>query len=492
MKNSLLNLSMIILISSAVVGCGKEFLEKEPTEFISGKQIKEASRLNPDLQNANIAGVYSFLYTQGVGGTGGHDDFGQRGIDIYSDMLCADMTMHRNVYSWYRNLLQLVATTDFTASPNYVVWRYYYRVIRGANTVIDGLGGNDITPENEKSKFFMGQAKAMRAYGYFFLANFFSKEYNPSEPILPIYTNSTDLDNKGLSTTKEVFDLIIKDLEEAISLLDKFKRSAKNEVNKQVAAGLLAYAYLTTGDYAKSAALSKSIIDSGNFKLMDKKEVLESGFNNISISGWMWGTDLTTDMGIDLASWWGKCDIFTFSYAGFGDAKVMDQQLFDKIRDDDVRKKQFLNAPGEPFHLTPYRKFYHSERKLNGQRPTTTDYFYMRIAEMYLINAEANSRNGNEVEAKASLKTLLGERIPDTAYIDNLSGQALLDEIYLQTRIELWGEGRSYLAMKRNKATVTKGSNHLYLTGTSYPYNDEKLTFEIPQAEIQDNPLITK
>jgi hypothetical protein len=42
----------------------------------------------------------------------------------------------------------------------------------------------------------------------------------------------------------------------------------------------------------------------------------------------------------------------------------------------------------------------------------------------------------------------------------------LKKEIYLQTRIEFWGEGKSYLAMKR-KATTTRGSNHLFFAGDS-------------------------
>ena len=82
-------------------------------------------------------------------------------------------------------------------------------------------------------------------------------------------------------------------------------------------------------------------------------------------------------------------------------------------------------------------------------------------------------------------------RVPSSAYVDTLTGQALLDEIYLQTRIELWGEGKSYLAMKRNQATVTRGSNHLSFVGQPIPYNDERMQFEIPQDEIQNNPFLS-
>ena len=45
--------------------------------------------------------------------------------------------------------------------------------------------------------------------------------------------------------------------------------------------------------------------------------------------------------------------------------------------------------------------------------------------------------------------------------------------------------------MKRNKATITRGTNHLSLVGESLPYNDERLSFEIPEGEIQFNPFIS-
>ena len=45
--------------------------------------------------------------------------------------------------------------------------------------------------------------------------------------------------------------------------------------------------------------------------------------------------------------------------------------------------------------------------------------------------------------------------------------------------------------MKRNKATIVRASNHLSFVGVSIPFDDEKLTFEIPQQELQDNNNIT-
>ena len=214
------------------------------------------------------------------------------------------------------------------------------------------------------------------------------------------------------------------------------------------------------------------------------------GFDDVNTSGWMWGVDITLDNGLDLVSWWGQMDLFTYSYQWAGDKKAIDQGLFDLIPADDVRKGQFYTNSGSSNYLGSIYKFYHSDRKIGGQRNVDTDYVYMRVSEMYLLHAETAAKSGDEAAAKTSLKALLSLRLPDASYVDGLAGQALLDEIYLQTRIELYGEGKSYLAMKRNKATIQRGSNHLSNVGTPISYDDDRLTFEIPQSEIQNNPFI--
>jgi hypothetical protein len=119
----------------------------------------------------------------------------------------------------------------------------------------------------------------------------------------------------------------------------------------------------------------------------------------------------------------------------------------------------------------------------------------MRIEEFYLLSAEASAKTGDDAGAKARLSQLLQNRLGGaantSAYVDPLAGNDLKKAIYLQTRIELWGEGKSYLAMKRNQATATRGSNHAFLSGSSVPYDDDRLSFQIPQSELDNNPAIT-
>ncbi|MFY0603623.1 MAG: RagB/SusD family nutrient uptake outer membrane protein [Flavobacteriaceae bacterium] len=488
----LLKLAALSIIATITYSCKEDFLDKQPSQFITTTQLAEAAAVDPGVIAGTMAGIYSLTFNTGTGGTQNHDDFGQKGYDIYSDMLCGDMALSQSVYGWYRaDITEFVATQDFTRQRNYMPWRYYYRLINSAHTVIDGLGGETVTPALDENKWIMGQAKAIRAMSYFYLAQLYQKVYDASEPILPIYRTSLD-QNGPKVTAAEIYDLIESDFNDALTLLGNFTRADKSQINRSVVQGYFAYALAARGKYAEAYTQANAALTSGGFTVTQGSE-LTAGFNDLaSAAGWMWGIDQNTETGLGLVSFWGQVDYFSYSYAAVGDYKVMDATLYDAIPANDLRKAQFLNAPGSNLHGLPYYKFYDAGRvQFGASRPIQNDYVYMRVAEMHLMAAETAAMSGNEGAARGHLKDLVSLRVPDATYIDALSGQGLLDEIYLQTRIELWGEGKSYLAMKRNRATVTRGVNHLSNVGVAIAYNDERLTFEIPEAEIQNNPFIS-
>lgn len=491
----LVSLFGLLLVSFS---CRKEFLESEPTETLA----------NPPAQ-AKLYGLYLLMVNTGTGGkAGNHDDFGQKGYDIYSDMLSSDMVLGGVTYDWYKDIANLVAPNDYTNDANYEPWRYYYRIIYAANDVIKDLGGNNVTPSDDNGKYAMGQAKAMRAYAYFYLSQFFNTKYEPDADSIPLYIEPS-VAAKPKAKQSEVYAQIVKDLTESVVLLDRYSRPNKGVVNKYVALGLLAYTYAAMGENAKAAVASQEIMS--KFPITTKEETVYStatnsggGFNDLKTSSWMWGFDLDTVNSLNLVSWWGQTDIFTYSYSWAGDTKAIDLGLYASIKNDDIRKNQFVTVtqnkdetytilPADQagdYEAVPANKFYAPERKIGGQRVITADYLFMRADEFYLLAAETLAKSGNEALSKTILKNFLSNRLGNVSYIDGLSGNSLLSEIYLQTRIEFWGEGKSYLAMKRNKATITRGSNHLFFAGQSFNYDDERLTFDIPQSEINNNPYL--
>lgn len=490
-----LNLIVVAIFILTFVGCSDDYLVANPTSEVSSDKIEEIVGTSPAALNSILSGIYTTMYTTGTGGTTGHDDFGQKGYDIYLDMLCSDMVLAGTNYGWYTGIVRYQSTVDFTSNPNYMPWRYYYRIILSTNQIIEALGGNDAVLTNNDAKYIMGQAKALRGYAYFYLTQMYQKKYDPAELILPIYTD-TKVPNQPKSKAGDVYDLIIKDLNQAVVLLETFNRPNKSSMNKPVAQGLLAYVYGAMGDYAKVQEVTSDIIAKAGFPLTTSNQLVakfdsagkltnpESGFNNVNTASWMWGIDLTSAINLNLISWWGQVDYYTYSYAWAGDPKTIDRGLQNSITATDIRKGQF-NSTGRPLN-----KFFDPNRIIGGQRIVITDYIYMRIEEIYLLNAEAKAKLGDEAGARSILKQLFVIRNVDGTYLDALTGAALQKEIYLQTRIELWGEGKSYLAMKRNKATITRGSNHLFLAGESIPYDDERLSFKIPQIEILNNPMI--
>jgi tetratricopeptide (TPR) repeat protein len=495
MKGKFILLPAIALLFAA---CSQEFLETEPTGYLSTEQLGEIAKQNPTLAlEPLVTGLYSSTFAAYTGGSTGHDDFGQKSIDICMDYMSGDFGSAATAYNWFMSDYNYTSQIR-TANRTYMTWRYYYRLIKSANEVFDILGGDATMPESDDAKAYYGQAKAMRAYCYFYLVNLYQHPYSDKKdsPGVPVYRSQLTTEIHGQSSVREIYDLIISDLEDAVKALDKFDRgSDKSKVDKYVAAGLLANAYLMRGegdDYVKAAAAANTVISSGKFPLMDADAVLNSGFRSVTIPSWMWAIDLTTENTGSLVTFWGHVDYFTYSYAYAGNIKIMDGDLYASIPVSDVRKKQF----GSPSTgvvganpLAPIWKFYDAGRKAGGDRTWTNDLVYMRAEEMYLLRAEALARSGNADGAKAALKSLLDLRDKSAAAnLASLTAAQLLEAIYFNWRVEMWGEGKALLAVKRYKKNVARAANHVYHPNKSFNYNYEWMIFEIPENERINNP----
>lgn len=494
MKRSLIY--SLVAASLISIGCSEDFLDPvRNTNVITSEDIAANVDNNPALLGGSLNGIGSLLIEPaGITGTR-HYDFGQKGIDIWLDMLSGDMALSANTYGWYRDTANLVSTMDFSREENSIIWRYYYKVIALSNNVINSAGGNDVVPANADVRHIMGQAKAYRAYAYYYLAQIFQRAYDPAQPILP-YTDGETISYAKVPAS-QIYDLIERDLIDAMALLDDFNPSSKQQINKYVAKGLLAYAYAAQGNYVDAKIQSDEIINSGVYPMTTAGQLAfpgsGSGFNDVSTPSWMWGYDITIDMGHNLISWWGQMDLFTYSYQAAGDRKTIDAGLFSAIPANDIRRTQFATSGGAI--RMPVNKFFAPGRVVEGQRDVVTDLVFMRVDEFYLLSAEAAAKSGDETSAKNRLKELLTIRLGSAAnadaFVDPLTGSNLINTIYNQTRIEFWGEGKAYLAMKRNQATVTRGSNHVFRAGQSFLYNSDELSYQIPQLELDNNAEIT-
>ena len=476
----ILTFSILSAVAFNLTACKKDFLNTSPTEVVSTAPA-----------DVRLNGLYLMTYQTGTGGTTWHNDFGQKNVDICTDMLCGDMALLATNYHQYQDVANLKATQQPSDNYNYIPWRYYYRLIYEANKSIAELA----SPKNNSEKYTLAQFRALRGYAYFYLMQIFTTKYEPDSRTnsIPLYTTA-DIVSKPRVKQSEVYAQIISDLEFAVTNLTGFTRSKKGMIDKYVAEGLLAYTYAAMGDNQKVAQLAQDIINNSGYPLTSREQTVYDattkkggGFNDVETKSWMWGVDLITENSFDLISWWGMIDIYTYSYAWVGDGKAMDDKLYSQIRTNDIRKKQFDED------LLPSNKFFSPDRVIGGQRKISTDYIYMRVDEFYLLAAEALAKLGQDTQAKTIYKKLLKLRYreataaTDIAYVDALTNAQLQDDIYLNTRIELWGEGKSYFAMKRNHKTIERGSNHVEEKNTTFSYDNPRLTFAIPQNESINN-----
>ena len=476
----ILTFSILSAVAFNLTACKKDFLNTSPTEVVSTAPA-----------DVRLNGLYLMTYQTGTGGTSGHTDFGQKNVDICTDMLCGDMALLATNYRQYQDVANLKATQQPSDNYNYIPWRYYYRLIYEANKSIAELAN----PKNNSEKYTLAQFRALRGYAYFYLMQIFTTKYEPNSRTnsIPLYTTA-DIVSKPRVKQSEVYAQIISDLEFAVTNLAGFTRSKKGMIDKYVAEGLLAYTYAAMGNNQKVAELAQDIVNNSGYPLTTREQIFYDtttkkggGFNDVETKSWMWGVDLITENSFDLISWWGMIDIYTYSYAWAGDGKAMDDKLYAQIRTNDIRKKQFNRD------LLPSNKFFAPDRVIGGQRKISTDYIYMRVDEFYLLAAEALAKLGQDTQAKTIYKKLLKLRYPeatattDIAYVDALTNAQLQDDIYLNTRIELWGEGKSYFAMKRNHKTIERGSNHVEEKNTTFSYDNPRLTFAIPQNESINN-----
>jgi starch-binding outer membrane protein, SusD/RagB family len=174
-----------------------------------------------------------------------------------------------------------------------------------------------------------------------------------------------------------------------------------------------------------------------------------------------------------------------------GNPKLINSALYARIAATDVRKACFdstgtdLRVPASGIKA----KYASKKFKAAAEADSRGDVCIMRAGEMYLIEAEAHARMNQDALAQADLFTLLKNRNPSYV-MTTKTGQALIDEILVQRRIELWGEGFRFLDLKRyNQALDRTGANHTtsLCRITSLAAGDNMWQWLIPKQEIDAN-----
>jgi hypothetical protein len=196
-----------------------------------------------------------------------------------------------DIFSWTDPRI----TTD-NDTP-YDLWETYYQSIAGANAAlqaIDGIIQKGVSDETLNKTLLpcKGEALILRAYSHFMLVNIFSKAYKDAESskndIGILYVtepvNVVKMESKRNSVA-EVYELIAKDIEEGIGLInDGAYKVPKYHFNKNAAHAFAAQFYLFKRDYAKVIEHANAVLGANPAKLLRDWSIICNSSQQYSIA----------------------------------------------------------------------------------------------------------------------------------------------------------------------------------------------------------------
>ena len=465
----------------ALTGCKEEALEKVPATRISPGTVFA----NTENAYAAIEGMHKGMYSQwyGVQAEGG-----QSGNMIYMEVLGDDFVMTAQANGWFVSEYRWLGHRNFNANIVRFNYAFYYNFIGNANQIIAQID-NAAGPQSDKNNL-KAQALTYRAWSYYQMVQLYGKRYvkggdNSSlgmslvlEPIAEAVPRST---------VEETYTQINKDLDEAISLFASASpRKDKSHLSVEVAKGIKARVALTQQNYAVAAQFAKEA--RGNVKPMTQAQVM-GGFSDYTNPEWLWGIRHRDDQTTFFYGFFAYVGNFSSTNTR-GNPKAINSKLYAKISPTDIRKQLWDSTgsmPGFPVAAAGVRMPYMNRKFLLANPGNSNgDLAFMRAAEMYLIEAEALARDGKEADAVNVLFELASAR--DTQYVKSTkTGDALIDEILTQRRVELWGEGFRFYDLKRlNLPLDREGANHptTLAQKLTEPAGTINWEFLIPQGEI--------
>ena len=117
----------------------------------------------------------------------------------------------------------------------------------------------------------------------------------------------------------------------------------------------------------------------------------------------------------------------------------------------------------------------------------------MRVEEMYLIEAEATAHS-DAAAGKALLESFMKTYRYPTYTCKATTSEGVVDECFLQKRIELWGEGLIFFDYKRLNKSVTRWYNGSNWDPTLNAYNTDGrpswMNFVITRQELDNNTAL--
>ena len=308
-------------------------------------------------------------------------------------------------------------------------------------------------------------------FTYFYLVNLYDKV-----PLV-LKTNYNINALKPQVEKEEIYTQIENDLQFSSEVLNtSYRNSEKTSVNKYVAKAFLARVYLFLEDWQNAERLSTEVLqETASYEILENLDDVFLANSREAI----WQISPIGGGGIASNTNDGSMFVIDPFFSFFSTLKL-DESLVAEFNENDLRREKWIgyNASLKAYFSHKYKI------SASSQFPIQEYSMVLRLAEQYLIRAEARLKMDKTQEAVEDLDVIRKRaNLPLVAEINpTISGEALLKEIYIQRREELFTEwGHRWFDLKRSGYidTIFNNSPTWEITDGFYP---------IPSEEISKNP----
>jgi tetratricopeptide (TPR) repeat protein len=436
----------------ALMGC-EDNLELQPEQSLSPEAVTS--------NEANLQNLLIGLYDEAAHGSAETPTFEE---NIYGGILnlAVELLANSGELSFNGTFEEPAEFNEKSILTDNVntrdIWLNAYEVNNQANIILENL---DVVEDAATRDRMEGETKFLRGLMYFDLARLFGFPYaagqQNTQPAVPIVleavTDASQVESPERNSVEDVYAQAVSDLMDAYDLLPD-----NNEVfaDKYAAQALLARVYLQQGNYSAAKDAADDVLrNSGHMLTAD----FASAFNNDGNSTEdIFAWQITAQDGEnDMNTFWAGSDFG--GRPGNPDVSI-NTVHFDIYDDTDDQRGTFFYDTGDGTATT----------KWQGEFSNIP---FLRLAEMHLIRAEANFREGTStgLAPEAEINTLRARS--GAAALSGITLQDILDE----RRRELSFEGFRLHDIKRLQGNVG-----------DLAYDDPKLVMPVPQRETDANP----
>ena len=349
---------------------------------------------------------------------------------------------------------------------NSAFWNGLYSVIYQANAILEGIDQSSTLTTTTKNQL-KADALFLRAFSNFYLLNFWDK-------VPLISTTDVNLNaNARQSSVSQINEQIISGLQQAKTLsTEQYVGAGKVRANKWAAASMLARVYLYLGKWTDAEREASEVLNSGLYTPLPKTtDAFLAGSKESILQLWSVNGFISDASQVVPASTT-VLPTYTITEQLYTSFEVADQRRMAWIGINNVTSGGITKPY---YYLAKYKN-----RAANTIRPEYV--MVLRSAELYLIRAEANVRQGKTGQAISDLN-IIRQRAGLADLPATLSEAQCMNAIAEERKHELFGEwGHRFLDLKRsNNLDAVLGS--LKNTWKSQIAN----AFPIPASEITYN-----